>query len=122
VGAAATVLGTNPQAARKPAATAGNAEVDLMNSDVYNSLFKSAGGTTPKSGLNRREKEEERRKELDRMRDQARAARLADLESNSFDLLAAQEKVTRFEAMLKERNSVALFPHHLASYLKHKTL
>ena len=55
---------------RKPAATAGNADLDLTNTDIYNSLFKSVSdihnnihaislkspqtGTTPRSGLNRR--------------------------------------------------------------------
>jgi hypothetical protein len=34
-----------------------------------------AGGSTPRSGLNRREKEEERRKELNRMRDEYIAKR-----------------------------------------------
>jgi hypothetical protein len=34
-----------------------------------------AGGSTPRSGLNRREKEEERRKELNKMRDEAKAKR-----------------------------------------------
>ncbi|TDL27472.1 hypothetical protein BD410DRAFT_782556 [Rickenella mellea] len=115
-----SLLNPNNSLPRKPAASLGGADIDLSNSDIYNSLFKSGGGHTPKSGLNRREKEEERRKELDQMRDEARAARLSSLQRTSFDLLAGQEKVARFEAKLKERNSVALFPAHLCSYLKHK--
>jgi hypothetical protein len=38
-------------------------------------IFFQAGGSTPRSGLNRREKEEERRKELNKMRDEAKAKR-----------------------------------------------
>lgn len=82
------------------------------------------------------------------MRDEARAARLAELEvslsistvfpmfsipeghndsynkqpnlqRNTFDLLAGQEKVARFESQLKERNSPALYPNHLASAIKY---
>jgi len=54
-----------------------------------------------------------------KMRDEARAARLAELDRAPFDLLAGQEKVARFEAKLKARNSTALYPHHLAAVFKH---
>lgn len=40
-------------------------------------------GATPNSGLNRKEKEEERKKELHKMRDDARAKRAEEAVSNS---------------------------------------
>ena len=42
------------------------------------------------------------------------------LQRTSFDLLAGHDKIARFETQLKQRNSTALYPHHLASYLKNK--
>ena len=82
--------------ARKPAATANNADFDLRDKSVYASLFMKVsdlrlllsctpfiespqpGGATPNSGLSRKEKEEERRKELSKMREEARAKRAAE--------------------------------------------
>jgi len=95
------------------------ADVDLSSPDVYASLFKTSVASTPRAGVNTKVKEEERRKELHKMRDEARAARLAELEKNTFDLLAGQEKVACFESQLKERNSPALYPNHLASAIKY---
>ena len=86
------------------------------------------------------EKEEERKKELHRMRDQERSRRMAELDASlspslmltyvadrrhsfqrsTFDLLAAQDKIGHFEAQLRERNSIALYPQHLGLYFKHK--
>ncbi|KAF8077947.1 hypothetical protein FPV67DRAFT_1662726 [Lyophyllum atratum] len=100
--------------ARKTPATINSADFDLRNQSVYNELFKSAGGGTPRSGLSRREKDEERRKELDKMRDEARAKRLADTTS-SFDLQAQTDKIIRFEERLKKDHSSALYPNFLAA-------
>jgi len=76
--------------------------------------LKKTGGNTPRSGLSRREKDEERRRELNKMRDEARAKR--ELEAKiSFDLQEQMEKVARFEERLRrERNSV-LWPNALAA-------
>lgn len=99
------ITGTNegsrlPATARKPPATAGNTDFDLRNPSVYAGLFKAvrcpnngctransvvslqAGGSTPRSGLNRREKDEERRRELNKMRDDARSKRALELVSS----------------------------------------
>ncbi|KAI0341828.1 hypothetical protein BDW22DRAFT_1358709 [Trametopsis cervina] len=69
--------------ARKPAATANNADFDLRDANVYASLFAKPSGSTPNAGLNRKEREEERRKELNKMRDEARAKRMQDMVSLS---------------------------------------
>ncbi|GLB34955.1 hypothetical protein LshimejAT787_0205200 [Lyophyllum shimeji] len=103
-----------PAGARKTPALLGNTDFDLRNQSVYNELFKPAGGNTPRSGLSRREKDEERRKELDKMRDEARAKRLAEMAS-SFDLQAQSDKISRFEERLRMNRSSALFPNFLAA-------
>ncbi|GBE82086.1 predicted protein [Sparassis crispa] len=90
------------------------ADVDLRDSSVYAQLFAKTGGSTPNSGLNRKEKEEERRKELNRMRDAARAKR-AEEAKHCFDLQAAHEKIQRFEEKLRARRSTAVFPNILGA-------
>ncbi|CCM03109.1 uncharacterized protein FIBRA_05229 [Fibroporia radiculosa] len=118
--AAADVITPVGVAARKPAATANNADFDLRDKSVYAQLFTKAsppGGTTPNSGLNRKEKEEERRKELNKMRDDARAKR-ADEAKRSFDLQSAHDKIARFEEKLRARKSIAAFPNILGAYFK----
>ncbi|KAF8894614.1 hypothetical protein BD779DRAFT_853350 [Infundibulicybe gibba] len=112
VTAESTLLPTT--SARKPAATAGNADFDLRNASVYAELFKTAGGSTPRSGLNRREKDEERRKELNKMRDEARAKRALE-EIPAFDLQGQTEKIARFEEKLRNAQSSALYPNFLAA-------
>ncbi|KAL0954770.1 hypothetical protein HGRIS_003720 [Hohenbuehelia grisea] len=107
-------LATTSSVPRKPAAFAGNADFDLRNPSVYSELFKTAGGTTPRSGLNRREKEEERRKELDKMRDEARKKR-EDESKNTFDLQAQVDKIARFEEKLRSIRSGAMWPNSLAA-------
>lgn len=102
---------TNP---RKPPGMAGQADFDLRDAGVYKLLFKNTGGNTPRSGLNRREKDEERRRELNKMRDEARAKR--ELEAKEwFDLQAQSEKVTRFEERLKRERNPVLWPNVLAA-------
>ncbi|KAF8628331.1 hypothetical protein AX15_003876 [Amanita polypyramis BW_CC] len=64
-----------PTNTRKSAALAGQADFDLRNQDVYNALFKNTGGSTPRSGLSRREKNEERQRELNKMKEEMRAKR-----------------------------------------------
>ncbi|KAJ7940639.1 hypothetical protein B0H13DRAFT_1939066 [Mycena leptocephala] len=59
-----------------------SADVDLSNPMMYAQLFKSGGGSTP-SGFTRREKDEERRKELNRMRDEAKAKRVNEAVGSS---------------------------------------
>lgn len=105
-------------AVRKAAAMAPNADFDLRDASVYASLFQKPGGTTPNSGLNRKEKEEERRRELNKMRDQARAKRMEEAKNNTFDLQAAHEKISRFEEKLHARKSMAVYPNILGATFK----
>ncbi|KAH9952134.1 hypothetical protein B0H21DRAFT_880312 [Amylocystis lapponica] len=109
-------VGTAP-VPRKSAATINNADVDLRDASVYAQLFTKPGSSTPNSGLNRKEKEEERRKELNRMREEARAKRTEEAKQ-AFDLQAPQEKIQRFEEKLRERNSMARFPNVLGAAFK----
>ena len=71
-----------------------------------------------------------------KMRDDARAARMAYLEvwscvistlsatdtrfykKNAFDLTRGQERIASFEEELRARNSPALYPNHLGSAIK----
>ncbi|KAJ8584288.1 hypothetical protein M405DRAFT_866345 [Rhizopogon salebrosus TDB-379] len=99
---------------RKPAALMGATDFDLRDKSVYAELFKGAGGSTPRSGLNRREKEEERRKELNKMRDEAKAKR-AEEAKHFFDLQSQADKIARFEQNLRAHNSMALHPNFLAA-------
>ncbi|EGN92437.1 hypothetical protein SERLA73DRAFT_147151 [Serpula lacrymans var. lacrymans S7.3] len=126
---------TPPTVPRKPAALLGSADFDLRNASVYAELF-NPGGAGPRSGLNRKEKEEERRKELNKMRDEARAKRaeetvsfppwvalfeimtlcvLACLQKNTFDLQSQADKISRFEDRLRQSGSLALHPNFLAA-------
>ncbi|KAL4254054.1 hypothetical protein ABKN59_002467 [Abortiporus biennis] len=102
---------------RKPAATANNADFDLRDASVYAQLFNKPAGSTPNSGLNRREKEEARRKELNKMREDARAKR-AEEAKQSFDLQSAHDKIAKFEEKLRLRRSMAIYPNILGSVLK----
>ncbi|KAL5523163.1 hypothetical protein ACEPAF_1430 [Sanghuangporus sanghuang] len=123
VGTSASSSNTNPSdlplhtsLPRKPPAPK-TSDVDLTSPDIYNSLFKT-GTPTARAGWDSRVKELARRKELMKMRDEARAARMANLQKNTFNLLGPQDKVARFEARLRARNSPAVYPNHLGSALK----
>ncbi|KAI0819224.1 hypothetical protein BC628DRAFT_1333433 [Trametes gibbosa] len=106
---------SNQVGARKPAGA--SADLNLLDSSVYSELFKSKPGlSAPNSGLNRKQKEEERKKELHRMRDEARAKREAESE-NAFDLQAAPDKVERF-VLHRLRHSTARFPNVLGATFK----
>lgn len=71
------------------------------------------------SSIVSRLKEEERRKELMKMRDEARAARMAYLQKHSFDLTRGFERIMTFEDGLRARGSTALYPNHLGSAIKY---
>ncbi|KIM65256.1 hypothetical protein SCLCIDRAFT_537052 [Scleroderma citrinum Foug A] len=101
-----------PAIQQRKTALSGTQDLDLSNHQVYASLFKG-GGNTPRSGLNRREREEERRKELDRLRDEARAKRAED--AHTFDLQAQADKIARFERRLRAEGSSVLHPNFLAA-------
>ncbi|KAI0362377.1 hypothetical protein OH77DRAFT_1515634 [Trametes cingulata] len=106
---------SNQVGSRKPAGA--STDLNLLDSSVYSELFKSApGASTPNSGLNRKQKEEERRRELNKMRDEARAKREAEAK-NSFDLQAAPEKIERF-VLHRLRHSMARFPNVLGATFK----
>ncbi|KAJ7774610.1 hypothetical protein DFH07DRAFT_104793 [Mycena maculata] len=101
---------------RKPTIVPASVDVDLTNPTMYAQLFKSAGGRTP-SGFSHREKDEERRKELNRMRDEARAKRINEA-APAFDLQGQMDKIIRFEERLKTTRSPAYYPNFLAGGLK----
>ncbi|KAG2349903.1 hypothetical protein BDR05DRAFT_955738 [Suillus weaverae] len=103
-----------PHPQRKAAGLMGAADFDLRDKSVYAELFKGAGGSTPRSGLNRREKEEERRKELNKMRDEAKAKR-AEEAKHHFDLQSQADKIAGFEQKLRANNCMALHPNFLAA-------
>ncbi|EIW85190.1 hypothetical protein CONPUDRAFT_150023 [Coniophora puteana RWD-64-598 SS2] len=101
-------------AARKPAAFAGISDVDLSNKDIYAELFRGGGGKSSSAGLSRQEKERQRRAELDRMRDEARAKRVADA-TKPFDLQEQADKIARYEERFKREQSFVLYPNFLAA-------
>ncbi|KAJ7721696.1 hypothetical protein B0H14DRAFT_2642391 [Mycena olivaceomarginata] len=78
------------------------------------------GGSTP-SGFTRREKDEERRKELNKMRDEARAKRINEaspVQPPPFDLQGQMDKITRFEEKLRNSRSPAVYPNFIAGGMK----
>ncbi|KAJ7273713.1 hypothetical protein B0H12DRAFT_507898 [Mycena haematopus] len=93
-----------------------SSDVDLSNPTMYAQLFKSGGGSTP-SGFTRREKDEERRKELNRMRDEARAKRINEA-APPFDLQGQMDKIARFEEKLRNARSPAVYPNFIAGGMK----
>ncbi|KAG0707755.1 hypothetical protein DFH29DRAFT_895178 [Suillus ampliporus] len=103
-----------PHQPRKAAGLMGATDFDLRDKSVYAQLFKGAGGSTPRSGLNRREKEEERRKELNKMRDDAKAKR-AEEAKHYFDLQSQADRIAGFETKLRAHTGMALHPNFLAA-------
>ncbi|KAJ7632618.1 hypothetical protein FB45DRAFT_509878 [Roridomyces roridus] len=89
-------------------------DVDLSNPAMYAQLFKPGGGNTP-SG--RHPKEDERRKELNRMRDEARAKRSSEAAA-AFDLQGQMDKISRFEERLRLSKSYSVYPNYLGGALK----
>ncbi|KAL0581745.1 hypothetical protein V5O48_000327 [Marasmius crinis-equi] len=102
-----------PKAAVPPA----SADLDLRNNNVYAELFNRPGASNVRAGINRREKEEQRRKELDKMRDEARAKRTAE-GRGSFALQAQMDKILRFEERLRRSNTPALYPNILGAKMR----
>ncbi|KAH9079407.1 hypothetical protein EDB83DRAFT_2342423 [Lactarius deliciosus] len=84
----------------------------INNQQEVNLNDKSSGGSIPRAGLNLKEKEE-RRRELDGMREEDRRRRAADAE-HVFDLRAQHNKITSFVERLQARRSGALWPNILA--------
>ncbi|KJA27216.1 hypothetical protein HYPSUDRAFT_35816 [Hypholoma sublateritium FD-334 SS-4] len=86
-------------------------DIDLSNKSIYQEIFlKMTGdGATP-----RRTKEEERRKELNRLRDEAKAKRTEEAQ-HSFDLQAQYDKISRFEDKLRAERSSALWPNFMGA-------
>ncbi|KAF7363446.1 Fructose-1,6-bisphosphatase [Mycena sanguinolenta] len=105
------VIGTGSR--KNPPASS---DVDLSNPMMYAQLFKSGGGSTP-SGFTRREKDEERRKELNRMRDEARTKRINEA-APPFDLQGQMDKIARFEEKLRNARSPAVYPNFIAGGMK----
>ncbi|KAH9843082.1 uncharacterized protein C8Q71DRAFT_234314 [Rhodofomes roseus] len=104
-------------AARKPAAAMGAADFDLRDASVYASLFNKPVKQMPDSGLNRRQREEDRRRYLNKLRDEARAKRTEEVK-RAFDLQAPHDKIMRFEEKLRAHNSIALYPNVLGAFWK----
>ncbi|KAG8217515.1 hypothetical protein J3R82DRAFT_5663 [Butyriboletus roseoflavus] len=100
-----------PTSEQRKQALTGVRDIDLADSKIYAELFKGAGGNTPRSGL---KNAEERRKELDKMRDEARARR-AEEAKFTFDLQSQADKIARFEQRLRVENSTVLHPNFLAA-------
>ncbi|KAK1232214.1 hypothetical protein PQX77_004588 [Marasmius sp. AFHP31] len=94
-----------------------SADLDLRNNNVYAELFNRPGASNIRAGVNRREKEEQRRRELDKMRDEARVKRSAEGRDN-FALQAQMDKILRFEERLKKSNSPALYPNILGAKMR----
>ncbi|KDR81610.1 hypothetical protein GALMADRAFT_239669 [Galerina marginata CBS 339.88] len=90
----------------------GKTDIDLSNKSIYQELFLKTGSVD--GGTPRRAKEEERRKELNRMRDEAIARRSTDAQQ-SFDLQAQFDKISRFEEKLRTEHSSALYPNFMAA-------
>ncbi|KAF7294934.1 hypothetical protein MIND_01031500 [Mycena indigotica] len=101
-------------AARKQPVGPQSVDLDLSNPSMYAQLFSKSNTS---SGFTRRDKEEERRKELIKMRDEAKAKRLSEA-APPFDLQGQMDKIIRFEERLRAVRSPSVFPNHLAGGLK----
>ncbi|KAK7467158.1 hypothetical protein VKT23_004217 [Stygiomarasmius scandens] len=99
--------------ARVPAAST---DFDLRDKNVYAMLLGGSSGSSSSSGL-KRVKEEQRRKELNKLRDEARAKRAQEAK-NSFDLQAHVDKILHFEERLRRANSAVLYPNILGGKMK----
>ncbi|KAG7092453.1 hypothetical protein E1B28_008807 [Marasmius oreades] len=91
-----------------------SADLDLRNNNVYAELFGGPGASNMRSGTN---KQEQRRKELDKMREEARAKRVTEARG-SFALQAQMEKILRFEERFRKSNSPALYPNILGAKMR----
>ncbi|KAF8964684.1 hypothetical protein BDZ97DRAFT_1815100 [Flammula alnicola] len=89
-------------------------DIDLSNKSIYQELFSKTGPSD--GGTPRRTKEEERRKELNRLRDEAKARRAAEAcPTGTFVRSTSSiDKISRFEDKLKAEHSSALYPNFLA--------
>ncbi|KAH6918586.1 hypothetical protein BKA70DRAFT_20837 [Coprinopsis sp. MPI-PUGE-AT-0042] len=97
---------------RKPAARVGVADLDLMNKNIYDQLFKG-GGSSLKS--EREAKEAQRKRELNTMKEEWKAKKAAeDRGTPPFDLQSQNDKISRFEERLRASQSGALYPHYMA--------
>ncbi|KIY70921.1 hypothetical protein CYLTODRAFT_419319, partial [Cylindrobasidium torrendii FP15055 ss-10] len=88
-------------------------DLDLNNGDVYKSLFTNKKDT-PKSGIIQ---VNEKKAEIEKLREQARAQRLAQ-STVFFNMQAETEKVMAHEESFKNRRSQVLFPNLLGSKFK----
>ncbi|TRM58667.1 hypothetical protein BD626DRAFT_182101 [Schizophyllum amplum] len=94
---------------RKAAANAPASDLNLMNKDIYSSLFKGGAGP-PRAGV----KVDDGRKELMKKRDEERAKRQESLR-HTFDLQAQTEKIIHFEHRLRAQGNGVLYPNFLAA-------
>ncbi|KAG7452518.1 uncharacterized protein BT62DRAFT_925063 [Guyanagaster necrorhizus] len=107
-----SLTNTLTSVSRKPPLVSGG-DLDLSNSSVYSSLFKPAANT-PRTSSNR---DAERRKELNKLREEARTKR--ELEANChFNLQGDMEKILRFEDRLRSIRSPTVYPNVLGAKWK----
>ncbi|KAK0210752.1 hypothetical protein DFS33DRAFT_1378735 [Desarmillaria ectypa] len=107
-----SLTNTLTPASRKPPLVSGG-DLDLSNSSVYSSLFKPTANT-PRTASNR---DTERRKELNKLREEARAKRELDVNYH-FDLQGDMEKILRFEDRLRSIRSPTVYPNVLGAKWK----
>ncbi|PPQ71975.1 hypothetical protein CVT24_008192 [Panaeolus cyanescens] len=88
-------------------------DIDLSDKSIYQAIFSKANDSSIRSGPNR----EERWKDLNKMREEAKAKREQEA-LHSFDLQAQYEKISRFEETLRSTRSLALFPNFLGAKWK----
>ncbi|KAJ3732996.1 hypothetical protein DFJ43DRAFT_271221 [Lentinula guzmanii] len=90
-------------------------DFNLQDRNVYEMLFKSAGGSNARAG-NLRENEE-RRKQLNSMREADKARRALDAK-RTFDLQAQMDKISAFEDRLRRTNRCVLYPNILGAKMR----
>ncbi|KAF8507333.1 hypothetical protein BU17DRAFT_100594 [Hysterangium stoloniferum] len=98
--ATGTTTATSLRSSAVPATTlnpSGTGDFDLRDSSTWQSLIgKGTSSSGPRVGVEKRVSTEERRKQLDKLRDEARAQRV-DQFRQTFDLQAQSLKINRFE-------------------------
>ncbi|KAG6866915.1 hypothetical protein C0991_003830 [Blastosporella zonata] len=87
----------------------GSSDFDLRDARVYKDLFNKSGGSS--SGTALQKKNEERQKEINKMREEARIKRASEM-TKSFDLQTQFEKIQRCQETLGKNLS---YPNWLAA-------
>ncbi|GJJ12412.1 hypothetical protein Clacol_006654 [Clathrus columnatus] len=113
--------GTNKEVA--PLTTlnpSGSGDFDLRDSNTWQSLLGKKNSTSgPRVGIEKRVSTQERRKQLDKMREEARALRNEQLKT-TFDLQAQSQKILRYEKSFSRQQIQA--PHILGAAFKDRPI